>query len=284
MDHPAMPGSSPHITIIAPGPFWGLPDPLELWRARTLIGVLARREVLIRYASAGLGAAWALVTPLALVAAFSIGFGSVAGIRAPGDAPYWLWAWSGVLAWQCFAIPMSRGAAALIDNERLLGRVYLPRLALPLSAILAGSIDAMICAAALLAALVATGHQPGWQVLVLPAAVLLGVLLGTALGITLSALNARYRDLRHALPVLMQLLLLLCPVGYPAPTGDGLLARLLALNPLAPALDLMRWSLLPGIAPPSASALAGSLACGLALLVVGAAVFRHHERTIVDRI
>jgi lipopolysaccharide transport system permease protein len=282
-----MPGPDPRaqlVTVIAPGPSWGLPDPIELWQGRALLGVLARREVMIRYASAGLGVAWALVTPLALVAAFAIGFGAVAGIQAPGGTPYWLWAWAGILAWQTFAIPLTRGAASLVDNERLLGRVYLPRLALPLAAILAGLVDAAVSAAALLTTLVVTGHAPGWPVLLLPLAVLPALLLGTALGIALAALNARYRDLRHALPVLVQLLLLLCPIGYPAPGGDGLLQSVLALNPLAPGLELVRWSLLPDHPAPPFGALAASLACGVVLLLLGAIVFRHHERTIVDRI
>lgn len=274
----------PAVTVIAPGPPWGLPDPIELWRGRGLIAVLARREIMIRYASAGLGAAWALVTPLALVAAFAIGFGTVAGVRAPGEAPYWLWAWAGVLAWQSFSIPLTRGAAALIENERLLGRVYLPRLTLPLASIAAGMVDAGISAVALLIALAVTGHATSWTSLLLPLAMVPAMLLGTALGIGLSAINARYRDLRHALPVLVQLLLLLCPVGYPAVQGQGVLLQVLSWNPLTPGLELVRWCLLPGIPPPSLAAVATTLAVGLVALLVGCAVFRRHERTIADRI
>jgi lipopolysaccharide transport system permease protein len=280
-----MPGSPSHdrLTVISPSQALTLPDLAELWRGRGLVAVLAQREIRIRYANSLLGVAWSLVTPLALVVAFAIGFGAVAGIAAPGGLPYWLWAWGGVIGWQAFSLPLARGASALIENERLLGRVYLPRLALPISAVITSLIDVAISGTALLATLVFLGHGPAWSWALLPFALLPAVLLGTAGGIALSAVNARYRDLRHALPVLIQLLLLLCPIGYPERSANHWAQLMLDWNPLTPAIAVVRWCCLPSLTLPPMAAMVGCLLAGILLLVIGAVIFRHHERTIVDR-
>lgn len=270
------------LTIIAPrGPFAAL-APGELWAHRGLLGILMRRDLAVRYRQTVLGIAWAVLQPALLALAFAL-VASRFGVRDQGGMPYWLFALAGLCAWMPFAHAMVHASASLVENERLITRVWFPRALLPLSAVAGGAVDALVAATLIPLALLATGHALSWTLLLLPLVLAAPLLVALAAGLWLSALNARFRDVRYVLPFLSQALLLASPVAWPLASLPDPLRGVAACNPLAGAIELVRWAALGG-APPDPATLAASAITGLILLLGGALWFSHAERQLVDRI
>ncbi len=251
----------------------------EVWEYRELLFFLTWRDVRVRYKQTALGAAWAVLQPLLTMLVFSVFFGALA--RVPSDSlPYPVFAYCGLLPWQLFAFALTASAQSLTANERLVTKVYFPRLILPLSAVLAGLVDFAV-AFTLLAPLMAYyGVRPGAALVTLPLFILLAVATAVAAGLGLGALNVRFRDVRYALPFLTQFWLFATPIAYPASLVPERYRWLMGLNPMAGVVEGFRWALLGAPAPgPLVLVSASVVVLGLGL---GLVYFLRVERSFAD--
>jgi lipopolysaccharide transport system permease protein len=234
-------GELPIVTRIRPVQGWQWINFGELWRYRELIYFLTWRDVKIRYKQTALGAAWAIIQPVLMMAIFTVVFGRMAGVPSAG-LPYDLFAFAGLLPWTFFATAIANAGTSVIGSERLVTKIYFPRLAMPIAAASAAVVDFVI-ACGLLVALMAW-HQvvPGWGLLVLP--VVFGSIMLVALGVgtLLAALNVAYRDFRYVIPFMVQLWMFGTPTVYmqPKATSGGWLHLIVTLNPMTSLIDAFR--------------------------------------------
>ena len=200
---------------IAPPRGWLHIDLRELWAARELLYFFVWRDIKIRYKQTAIGAAWAVIQPFMTMVVFSLFFGHLAKIPSNG-LPYPIFYYSALLPWTYFAGALQNATGVVVEQQRVITKVYFPRLVLPLSAVVSGLLDFGISFVVLLLAIMAYYRMvPGPAVLLLPLFLLLAVLTALAVGLWLSALNAIYRDVRYVLPFLVQLWMFASPVAYP---------------------------------------------------------------------
>jgi len=250
-----------------------------LWRSRVLIGYLALRDLRLRYRQAALGVVWVLIQPVATVVVFTFVFQRLAGVSSQG-IPYPLFALAGMVTWTYFANATTRASEVLVGNPNLVTKVYFPRMAAPAAGLISPLVDLAVSAVLIGVLAVYYRQWPGWNILAAPLWLLF--LMGTTLGLALwlSAVNVRYRDVRYALPPILQLWLFASPVAYPATLLTGWQELLYALNPVVGIIALGRWSLLG--APWPGWPLLVSFGSAVVLLVTGLAYFRRAERTFAD--
>jgi len=265
---------------IAPVKGLRLPSPRELWASRELVYFLTWRDVKVRYKQTLIGAAWAIVQPVLTMVVFSLFFGRLARIPSEG-IPYPIFSYCGLLPWTFFSHGLTQAANSLAGNSRLITKVYFPRSIIPLSAVLVGLVDFGLAFLVLVGMMAYYGISPGVNVVWLPGFLLLSLIASLGAGLWLSALGARYRDVRFAVPFLIQIGLFATPVIYPSTLLAGSWRFLLGLNPMTAVVEGFRWSLLRVGRPPGAM-IAVSLLMALALLVSGAVYFRKVERTLAD--
>ena len=265
--------------VIEPSKGWRALDLRELWRYRELVYFLAWRDVKVRYKQTALGVAWVLLQPLLAMGIFSIVFGA-RGLTTNG-IPYPLFVVSGLVPWFYFSNATSGASGSIVGNTQLISKVYFPRLAIPLAAVLANLIDLGVGLALVLVLLIAFGVPLGLQLLAVPA--LVGLLVLTALGVSVwfAALDVQYRDVRYAVPFFIQVWLFATPVIYAASDVPERWRWLLALNPMTGIIEAFRWSLL-GSGDPPLAAVGGSALVVLALIATGLVYFRRMERTFAD--
>lgn len=251
----------------------------DLWTYRELLYFLTWRDVKVRYKQTVLGAAWAIIQPLATMLIFTLFFGKLANI--PSDnIPYPLFAYSGLLLWTFFANSVSNSGNSLVGSANLISKVYFPRMIIPMAAVAAGLVDFAIAFLVLIPMLAWEGIAPSWSLLLLPVLVLLITLLAIGVGMWMSAKNVQYRDIRYALPFLIQLWMFATPVIYPASMVPDRWRWLLALNPLTGIVEAFRAILFDR--PLDWLALALSAALTIAILIYSAAAFRRLERSFAD--
>jgi lipopolysaccharide transport system permease protein len=264
----------------APSHAW-LPrlDLAELWAFRELVLILALRNIKVRYKQTVLGVGWAVLQPLAAVAIFTLVMHRLAHVPSEG-IPYPVFVYAGLAVWLYFANGSSTAAESLAQYRELVTKVYFPRLLAPLAAILPGLIDLSISILAVGVFMAVFDVAPGWPIVLLPFWIVAAVGTTFGVGVWLSALNARYRDIRNALTFLLQILLFATPVAYPASLVHGDWRFILYANPMAGVVTGFRWSLV-GAAPPEIFALV-SLAAGLLILAAGLIYFGRVERRLAD--
>ncbi len=267
-------------TVIEPARGWVPCRLLELVEYRDLLFFLVWRDIQVRYKQTALGIAWAVIQPLCAMLIFSIFFGRLAKIPSDG-VPYPIFAYCGLLPWQLFAHAIMESGNSLVANERLITKVYFPRIIIPLAAVLAGLMDFAIAFALLLGMMAAFHLVPTAAILALPFFILLAVVTALAAGFWLSALNVQYRDVRYTIPFLTQFLLFVTPVVYPSSLIPKSLRVWYGLNPMAGVVEGFRWVLL-GTPQPSSPMLAVSAIGAVVLLVGGVFYFRQMERTFAD--
>lgn len=255
-----------------------LPD---LWDYRELLYFLAWRDIKVRYKQTALGAAWAIIQPLATMLLFTLVFNRLAGLNT-GSVPYPIFAYTGLLIWTFFSNAVINSTNSLINNTNLITKVYFPRAFIPAAAVAAGLIDFAIAGIILIGLLIYYGIMPGWHAALLPCFVLLSVLLALAVGMLISALTVKYRDLRHALPFIIQFWMFASPVIYPANQVPGRWRHLLALNPLTGIIEGFRASLFGGAF--DCASVTCAVALTLLLLAVSFYTFRRIEETFADLI
>jgi lipopolysaccharide transport system permease protein len=250
----------------------------ELWRFRDLVFFFAWRDVKVRYKQTLFGGAWAILQPLLLMVVFTFVFGTVLNIETPGNVPKPLFYYAGLVPWTLFATSMATASESVAVNSSLVAKIYFPRLILPLSAVGSSLVDFVIALSVVFVMMFAYGVEVTWNVLWLPLFTLLAVLTALAIGVWLSALNARYRDVRYVIPFFVQTLLFVTPVIYQVPENHQ---ALYFLNPMAGVVVGFRWALIDVPPRPGLMTLL-SAAIVLVLLVGGLFYFRSAERTFAD--
>jgi ABC-type polysaccharide/polyol phosphate export permease len=253
----------------------------EVWRRRELVRTLAERDLRVRYKQAFLGIAWSILTPLALMIVFTVFFQRVAKVDT-GGAPYALFAYLGLLPWTFFSTSVSQGGQSLVLNNQLVNKVYCPREVFPLASMAVAAIDTILATLVLGLLFVITGFAPQPTAVWVP--VLLAVQVAFTFGVTLvmSAVLVFLRDLRHVLPIILQLGLFATPVAYGMDVVAPSLRMLYStLNPLAPVIDGYRRTVLLGL-PPDWGLLGPGAATSVLLLGVGYVVFKRLEPGFAD--
>jgi ABC-2 type transport system permease protein/lipopolysaccharide transport system permease protein len=254
----------------------------EVWQARGLVRTLAERDFRVRYKQAFLGVAWAVLTPFALMVVFTVFFQRVANVDT-GGAPYALFAYLGLLPWTFFSTSVAQGGQTLVTNSQLVNKVYCPREVFPLASILVAAIDTAIATTMLGLLFVVTGFAPKATTVWVP--VLMAVQVAFTFGVTflVSATLVFFRDLRHALPIILQLGLFATPVAYGMNVvPESLQVAYSAANPLAPVIDGYRRTVLQGL-PPDWQLLLPGAVTAVAILAIGYVVFKRLEPGFADR-
>jgi len=256
----------------------------ELRDRRELLALLIWRDVAVRYKQAALGVAWAVLQPLATLAIFTVVFGRLASMPSDG-LPYSVFALCGLVVWTFFAAALTAAAGSLVGSAGLITKVWFPRLLVPAAAVGAAVPD-LICSAALLAVwLVWNGAGPWGRpagLLILPLLAVLTGALAFGAGAGLAALNVRYRDVRHALPFLVQIWMFATPIVWPLSIATPALRRLMLLNPMTGIVEGARAALTGRRLPWDA---VGAACLGtLALSAIGFVYFQSVERTLADEI
>ncbi|MFZ0411535.1 MAG: ABC transporter permease [Candidatus Acidiferrales bacterium] len=274
--------ASPPVAVlrITPPTRWWVVPVAELWQARELIYFFVWRDIKIRYKQTAVGAAWAVLQPLLAMTVFTLFFGKLAHIPSEG-LPYQVFVLAGLLPWMYFAASLANATNTIVENQRVITKVYFPRLVLPLSAVLSGLVDFGISFVIFAIMMVYYHLRPTMQILWLPAFLLLAMLTALGVGLWLSALNAIYRDVRYVLPFLIQLWLFASPVIYPPSLMSAKWRWLFGLNPMAGVIEGFRWSL-AGQGDPPIHLILVSTGIVLALLLSGLAYFQKMETTIAD--
>jgi lipopolysaccharide transport system permease protein len=252
----------------------------ELWKHRELLYFLAWRDVKVRYRQTILGIAWAIVYPFTAMVVFTLLFGRWAGFSTQG-IPYPIFAYCGLLPWNYFASTLDRVGNSLVSNANLITKVYFPRLMVPISATLVGLLDFAIGSVLLVGMMFFYGVTPTAAVIALPLFFLLAISTALGVGLWLSALNVRYRDVNHGLPFIIQFWMIASPVVYPTNLIHEPWRALYGLNPMAGVIEGFRWALI-GQPAMGAPMLVVTVVVVIILLVGGLLYFRRTEKTFAD--
>lgn len=272
------PGLLPTFSI-EPPTGWTSLGLRELWDYRELLYFLTWRDVKVRYKQTALGAAWAIIQPVFMMLVFSLFFGRLA--KMPSDGiPYPIFTFCALLPWQLFAHALTESSNSLVANERLITKVYFPRLVVPIAAVLGGLVDFAVAFVILLGLMVYYGIVPTSAIITLPGFIILAIMTALAVGLWLSALNVKYRDVRYTINFLIQFWLFATPIAYPSSLVPERWRALYGLNPMAGVVEGFRWALL-GTKPPGAM-LWVSIGVVLLLLVGGLFYFRRMEQEFAD--
>lgn len=269
----------PHVKI-RPSKGWVALKIRDLWTYRELLYFLTWRDIKVRYKQTALGASWAIIQPLFTMLIFTLFFGKLAKIPSDG-IPYPIFAYAGLLPWTFFSNAVTNSGNSLVGSSNLITKVYFPRMIIPGAAVMAGLVDFAIAFAVLVVLMIYYGVALTWSVLALPLLVTLTSLLALGVGMWMSALNVKYRDVRYALPFLIQLWMFASPIIYPASLLPEKWRWVLWLNPLSGIIEGYRASLL-GQTAFDWPALAISTVITLAVLIYSAYSFRRMERTFAD--
>jgi lipopolysaccharide transport system permease protein len=274
-------GFSPSRTVIRPRSGWSPLNLGEVWAYRDLLYFFVWRDLKVRYKQTVFGGLWAILQPFLLMVVFSVFLGRVSGI-SPEGVPYPLFAFSALVPWTLFSSSLISSAGSLVGSANLIQKVYFPRLLLPVAAVGSYLLDFVIAMGVLGLMMAWYGIQPDWQVLWVIPLTALAVITSLAVGVWLAAVNVRYRDVRFAVPFLVQLWLFASPIAYSSAIVPEELQTIFALNPMAGVVEGFRWALLGSAVPPPLGMILASTVVALAILVIGLAYFRRVERTFAD--
>ena len=267
-------------TVIRASRGWVPPNLRELWQYRELVYFLIWRNVKVRYKQTTLGIAWAILQPVATMLVFSLFFGKLAEMPSDG-LPYPMFALAALVPWTFFANGLTQSASSVVQDEQLIRKVYFPRLAIPISTVLSGVVDFLLAFAVLLVMLPFYGILPSANVIWLPLLLVLAFVSTLGVGLWLSALNVRYRDVRHATPFLTQFWLFATPIAYPSSLVPESWRTLYGVNPMVGVVEGFRWALL-GVDTHPGPMIAVSTVTALAILAGGVLYFRSMERYFAD--
>ena len=268
------------VTRIRPTRGWASLKLRDIWAYRELLYFLTWRDIKVRYKQTVIGAAWAILQPLIGMLIFTIFFGGLLNVPSD-DIPYPLFAYSGMVIWAFFANGVTFASNSLVVEANTIKKVYFPRMVVPMSSILSGFVDFVLAFILLIGMMVYYGIAPTVQVLWLPLFLLLAVITTLGIGLWLSALNVMYRDVRYAVPFLVQAWLLATPVAYPSSLIEGAWKVVYGINPMAGVVEGFRWSLL-GVETRPGPMIAVSAGVAILLLLSGAFYFRRTERIFAD--
>ena len=267
------------VTVIRPLPGWVPVNLRELWEYRELLYFLTWREVKVRYKQTLLGFAWAVIQPLMMMVVFTLFFGNLAKVPSEG-IPYPLFNYTALLPWTLFSEGITRATSSMISGTALVQKIYCPRLVMPISGILSPLVDFAIAFLILIGLMIYYGYAPTIRILWLPAFILLATVTSLGVGLWLSAINVRYRDVRYVVPFIIQLWLFASPVVYASSLLPEKYQIVYGLNPMSGVIEGFRWCLL-GTDPPG-SMLGLSVGIVIVILVSGTFYFRRTEKTFAD--
>lgn len=231
------------VTIIKPSRGWVALNLRDLWHYRELVYFLIWRDLKVRYKQTFLGVAWVIIQPLFMMLVFALFFGKLVGVPSDG-IPYPVFAYAGLLPWTFFSNAVTNSGNSLVGNSSLITKVYFPRIIIPTAAVGAGLVDFAIAFVILVPLMIYYKIEVSLTILMLPALVGLITLFALAIGVWMSALNVKYRDIRYALPFLIQLWMFVTPVIYPSSLVSAKWRWIFILNPMAGIIEGYRASLL----------------------------------------
>jgi len=272
--------SSSYKVIISPGRveknYWK-----DLWRYRELFFFLAWRDILVRYKQTAIGIAWSVIRPLLTMVAFTIIFGRLAKLPSEG-VPYPIMVFAAMLPWQFFANSLSEASNSLIENEKMLTKVYFPRLVVPASSVIVGLLDFLISFVILALLMFWYGFMPGWRMFSIPLFLVLAFTASFGFGLWLAALNVKYRDFRYVVPFIVQFGLYISPVGFTSSIVPDKWRLLYSLNPMVGVIDGFRWAILRGNTQLYWPGFLLSSAITGVILISGFRYFRKTEKVLAD--
>jgi len=255
-------------------------DLRELWEYRELLYFLVWRDVKVRYKQTVIGVAWAVLQPFLTMVVFTIVFGQLVHVST-GQIPYPVFAYVALLPWTFFAGAISRSGNSLVYDANLISKIYFPRLLLPLAAILSNLVDFAMAFVILIGMMLFLGVVPQASILTLPFFLLLAILTSFSVGLWLSALNVKYRDINYVIPFLVQIWLFVTPVAYPTTVVPERWRLLYSLNPMVGVVEGFRWALL-GQQNVSWDLMFLSVLLILVLFITGLFYFRRVEFEFAD--
>jgi lipopolysaccharide transport system permease protein len=270
----------PVVTFIQPPRGWVSLKLRELWEYRELLYFLTWRDIKVRYKQTVLGATWAIIQPLFTMVVFSLFFGRLAKVPSDG-IPYPIFAYAALVPWTFFANGLSESSNSLVGNSNLIKKVYFPRLTVPISSVLSGTVDFVLAFFVLLGMMLYYKVTPGWNVLWLPLLLLLALVAALGVGLWLSAMNVQFRDVRYVVPFLVQFWMFATPIAYPSTLLSPTWRTLYGINPMVGVVEGFRWALLGTKGMPGRILIVSGLA-SLAILIGGAFYFRRMEKTFAD--
>ena len=252
----------------------------ELWQYRELLYFLIWRDIKVRYKQTALGAAWAIIQPLFSMLIFSLFFGRLA--KMPSDGiPYPLFSLAALVPWTFFANGLNQSSNSLVASANLLKKVYFPRLVIPIATVLAGVVDFALSFVVLLGLMAFYGIAPTINLLWMPLFLLLALVTSLAVGLWMSALNVKYRDVRYIVPFLIQVWMFSTPIVYPSSLLPASWRTIYGLNPMVGVVEGFRWALLGTNTLPGFMIVVSATAA-LVILIGGAFYFRHMEKSFAD--
>jgi lipopolysaccharide transport system permease protein len=281
-ERPRGAGPASPITHIEPTAGWAVPSLRDLWAYRELLYFLVWRDIKVHYKQTALGVAWVVLQPVVATLIFTAIFGYFVRLPTP-DLPYPIFAFSGFLIWGYFAGVLTRSGTSLVNNAHLITKVYFPRLLVPLAGTLNGLVDLLVGMIVLLLFMPFFGVVPSVTILATPVFVALALVSALGVSLWLSALDVKYRDVKHILPFLVQVWMYASPIIYPSTMIPSSLQPVYGLNPMVGAVEGFRWAM-TGRGEPPLLLVAISGIVGLLFLASGAMFFRRTERTFADTI
>lgn len=268
------------VIIIRPSRGWISLNLRDLWEYRELLYFLTWRDVKVRYKQTVLGAAWAIIQPFFTMVVFSLFFGKLA--KVPSDnIPYPLFSYAALVPWQFFANGLSQSSTSLVASANLIKKVYFPRLVVPISAVISGGVDFALAFVVLLGMMLFYGIVPTAAIVWLPLLLLLALVTSLGVGLWLTAMNVQFRDVRYAIPFLIQAWMFATPIAYPSSLLDEPWRTLYGINPMAGVVEGFRWALLGTKTAPGPIIIVSALVA-VGLLISGAFYFRRMEKTFAD--
>ena len=260
----------------------------DLWRYRELFYILSWRDLKVRYKQTIIGLLWSVLRPLLTMMIFTFVFGEIAKFPVPDGVKYPVLIFAGLLPWQFFATGLSEASNSLIGNERLISKVYFPRMIIPASSVITSLVDFLISLVLMFGLLIWFGVAPSVNLVFLPLFILMAFLASFGVGLWLTSLNVKYRDFKHVVPFLVQLGLYLSPVGFTSAIAEKIIPEkfqlLYYINPMAGVIDGFRWCFFGERTPLNWNGMLFSLAVTLFFLFIGIRTFRKMEKNFADLI
>lgn len=258
----------------------------DIWNYRELFQVLAWRDLSVRYKQTVIGVLWAVLRPFLTMVVFTVVFGKLAGMPSPGDIPYALLVFAGMLPWTFFATALGEASGSLIGNANLISKVYFPRLIIPAATVMVSFVDFLISFAIMVGMMVWYLYLPSWQIFLLPVFMLIAFLASLGPGLWITALNVKYRDFRYIIPFIVQFGLYVCPVGFSSQVVREKFGEtafmIYSLNPMVGVIDGFRWCILGGDFKIFWPGFFVSICIVVFFLWLGVHKFRKMERTFAD--
>jgi lipopolysaccharide transport system permease protein len=276
-----MPRRDTPALVIEPGKlefnYW-----LDLWRYRELFAILAWRDIAVRYKQTIIGIAWAVIRPFMTMIVFTVIFGKIAKLPSEGGAPYPIMVFAAMLPWFLFSSALSEASGSLVANASLISKVYFPRLIIPMSAAVVALVDFAVNLLILFGLMAWYGYLPGARIVLLPAFVVLAVVASLGPALIITALNVKYRDMRYAIPFIIQFGLYVSPVGFSSAIIPDDVRLIYSVNPIVGVIDGFRWCILGDGAHIYVPGLTASMTVSVVLLFIGLSYFRRTERSFAD--